>query len=67
MGIPEADLPRVLSPFFRSERSRNRDAGGVGLGLTLVKQIVEAHSGNIEIKSEVGVGATASVLLLVLA
>jgi signal transduction histidine kinase len=63
IGIPPADLPRVFSPFFRSERSRSRDAGGVGLGLTLVKQIVEAHAGSVEITSEVGAGTTVSVLL----
>jgi signal transduction histidine kinase len=67
IGIPPADLTRVFSPFFRSERSRSRDAGGVGLGLTLVKQIVEAHAGSVEITSELGSGTTVSVLLPVAA
>jgi signal transduction histidine kinase len=63
IGIPAADLPRVFSPFFRSERSRSRDAGGVGLGLTLVKQIVEAHAGSVAIASKIGSGTTVSVVL----
>jgi two-component system, OmpR family, sensor kinase len=58
MGISEADLPRVFTAFFRGERSRSRDTGGVGLGLTLAKRIVEAHGGSIEVESVVGQGST---------
>jgi signal transduction histidine kinase len=63
IGIPKEDLPRVFVPFFRSERSRTRSAGGVGLGLTLAKRIVEAHGGAIEIASEAGAGTTVHVML----
>lgn len=63
MGIDVADLGRVFSPFFRAERSRTRSAGGVGLGLTLAKQIVEAHGGTLELASAPGQGTTAQVLL----
>jgi signal transduction histidine kinase len=63
MGIPEEDLPRIFTPFFRSERSRSRDGGGVGLGLTLVKRIVEAHEGCIDVTSSVGQGTTVRVSL----
>lgn len=58
IGIPEEDLPRIFDPFFRSERSRSRGTGGVGLGLTLAKRIVDAHGGRIEVESEKGVGTT---------
>jgi len=58
MGISEDDLPRIFSAFFRGERSRSRGTGGVGLGLTLAKRIVEAHGGRIEVESVVGQGST---------
>ncbi len=61
MGIAPADLPRVFEPFFRAERSRSRGTGGVGLGLTLAKRIVEAHGGRIEIDSAAGRGTRARV------
>jgi two-component system, OmpR family, sensor kinase len=51
LGIGSDDLPRVFTPFFRSERSRSRSSGGVGLGLTLTKRIVEAHAGQVELMS----------------
>ena len=63
VGIDAEDLTRVFSPFFRAERSRTRAAGGVGLGLTLAKQIVEAHGGTLQLESALGEGTTASVLL----
>ena len=47
MGVPEKDLPHLFEPFFRTDKSRNRNMGGVGLGLTLCKRIIEAHGGAI--------------------
>ena len=41
------DLPRLFTPFFRTDRSRARGTGGVGLGLALAKRIAEAHGGTI--------------------
>jgi len=62
-GIAAEDLPHVFEPFFRAERSRTRGAGGVGLGLTLAKRIVEAHGGRIAIASSVGSGTVVTVTL----
>jgi len=63
IGIPAEDLPRIFEPFFRSERSRSRGTGGVGLGLTLAKRIVEAHGGTIDVESEKALGTTVRATL----
>jgi signal transduction histidine kinase len=46
-GVPPEDLPQLFEPFYRAEQSRSKATGGLGLGLMLVKQIVEAHGGRI--------------------
>jgi signal transduction histidine kinase len=51
IGIDAVDLPRLFTPFFRTDRSRARGSGGVGLGLALVKRIAEAHGGSVEVES----------------
>jgi signal transduction histidine kinase len=63
IGIDDHDLPRVFDAFFRSDRSRSRETGGVGLGLTLVKRIVGAHGGTVQVASKVGAGTTVTVRL----
>jgi two-component system, OmpR family, sensor kinase len=63
MGVAGGDLPRIFTAFFRGDRSRSRGTGGVGLGLTLAKRIVEAHHGSIDVTSAVGSGTTVRVAL----
>ena len=63
IGIAPNDMPGVFEPFFRAERSRSRGTGGVGLGLTLAKRIVDAHDGRIALESVGGQGTRARVYL----
>jgi signal transduction histidine kinase len=63
VGIPEADLPFVFERFFRSDRARRAYTGGSGLGLSIVRWIVEAHKGTVEIASELDLGTTVVVKL----
>ncbi len=58
IGIDPADLPRLFTPFFRTDRSRARGTGGTGLGLALAKRIAEAHGGGISAESAPGQGTT---------
>ena len=58
MGIAKEDIPRVFSRFWRSDASRERVAGGLGVGLSLTKEIVDRHNGTISVDSEDGVGTT---------
>jgi signal transduction histidine kinase len=57
-GISLEDLPHVFERFYRADRSRARSTGGSGLGLTIAKQIVEAHGGQIWAQSWLGAGST---------
>jgi signal transduction histidine kinase len=63
VGIPESDLPYVFERFFRSKGSRRSDPGGAGLGLSIVRWIVEAHKGRVTVESQVGKGSTFRVHL----
>jgi two-component system OmpR family sensor kinase len=63
IGIEPKDLDKVFTPFFRTDRSRARETGGVGLGLALARRVVEAHGGTIHLASRVGVGTTVTLEL----
>jgi len=63
VGIPEDRLERIFDRFYQVDSSTTRHYGGVGLGLALVKQIVEAHHGQITVASTVGQGTTFTVQL----
>ncbi len=58
VGISETDLPLIFERFYRADVSRNRMTGGSGIGLSLVKTIVEAHGGTVEVMSQVNRGTT---------
>ena len=58
LGIPEEALPHIFEPFYRVDQSRSRAVGGAGLGLPLVKDIVEKHGGEVTVKSAAGEGTT---------
>jgi signal transduction histidine kinase len=62
-GIPEAELGRVLEPFYRLEESRNRETGGVGLGLAIAHSIVQAHGGRLTLTNRPAAGLRASIVL----
>ena len=63
IGIADVDSRQLFDPFFRTERAHLEAVPGVGLGLPLVKQIVEAHDGSIEITSELGRGTSVVITL----
>ena len=63
IGIPEEDRSRIFEKFYRSHAGDGGDAGGAGLGLTVVRHIVEAHQGRIELKSKVGEGSSFIIVL----
>ncbi|MGF1630079.1 MAG: ATP-binding protein [Kiloniellaceae bacterium] len=63
VGIPAADLERVLQPFEQVARDQGRPQDGTGLGLSIVKQLVDLHGGELMLESEVGKGTRVSFVL----
>ena len=57
LGIPADMLPRVFDQFYRVDKSRSRSTGGAGIGLTIVRKLVEAHGGTVRVESKSGEGA----------
>jgi PAS domain S-box-containing protein len=62
-GIAAVDLPHIFNRFYRTQRARKTSMGGSGIGLAIVKELVEAHSGTIAVQSVVDAGTTFTVLL----
>lgn len=62
-GISKEDVERIFEPFFKSGKSKIAERGSVGLGLTIVKEVLRSHHGNIFVESEFGEGTTFTVLL----
>ncbi|MDP4104775.1 MAG: ATP-binding protein, partial [Bacillota bacterium] len=63
MGIPEQEIDKIWDRFYRIEKSRARNTGGTGLGLYIVKQIIDSHGGQIKVKSIENEGSTFSIYL----
>ena len=61
--MPPEAIKHITEAFYRVDKARSRQQGGAGLGLALVKKIVELHHGNIEFTSEPGVGTVVTVTL----
>ena len=62
-GIPEAEFEKVFAPFYRLERSRSRDTGGVGLGLSTARSIIRGHGGDVTLANRGEGGLRATVTL----
>ena len=62
-GIPPDELERVFEPFYRGEPSRNRETGGVGLGLPIARNILRAHGGDVALANRPSGGVRATVTL----
>jgi signal transduction histidine kinase len=63
-GIAEPHRERIFDRFYRIDKSRSREIGGAGLGLSLVKWAAEAHGGGVELESREGGGSTFRLVLL---
>jgi heavy metal sensor kinase len=63
IGIPQEEQEKIFKRFYRADKSRSRETGGVGLGLSIAEWIVHAHHGSIEVDSEFNKGSTFTVYL----
>ena len=62
-GIPKDELPYIFDRFYRTDKSRNRQSGGSGLGLSIVKYLIESHNGTIKINSELSKGTEVLIFI----
>jgi signal transduction histidine kinase len=58
IGIPEDQIDKIFDPFYCVDKSRSRELGGNGLGLSIVKAVIDKHDGSIQVQSEAGLGTT---------
>jgi signal transduction histidine kinase len=63
IGIPPEDIDRIFEKFYRIKTEQTKSVGGSGLGLSIVKGLVNAHNGSVNVESEVGKGTTFIVSL----
>lgn len=61
IGIPQKDISQIFQRFFTVDKARSRKYGGVGLGLSIVKTIIEKHHGTISVSSKIDVGTTFTI------
>jgi signal transduction histidine kinase len=66
IGIPKEEQEKIFKRFYRVDKSRSKETGGVGLGLSIVERIVQAHQGKIEVNSQLNQGSTFTVYLPIL-
>ena len=60
--MSKKDQKNVFEKFFRTDKSRNKDSGGTGLGMAIVEKIIKQHDGKIELISEEKVGTTVNII-----
>jgi PAS domain S-box-containing protein len=63
IGISAHDLPKIFNPFYKADKARQLGDNGMGLGLTIARNIVEAHRGRIDVESQLGEGSTFRICL----
>ena len=63
IGIEPGEISKIFDKFYRVKHAKTRQVIGTGLGLSLVKGLIEAHRGSVEVESQVGVGSTFRVFL----
>ena len=64
-GIEEEHIPRLFERFYRVEKSRSKERGGSGLGLSIVQKVLEAHNSKINVTSKLGKGTTFAFKLII--